>query len=224
MTEFEKYARLDRGISSLSLHNYAKMASGGSIQQPVVLEQGQLNMTAVDVFSRLMADRTIFLGQTIDENVANIVTAQLLFLNSQDNKPISMYLNTPGGSVIDGLQIYDTMQLIKSPVHTIATGLAASMGSIILVGGEEGCRGALPNATIMIHQVMGGSYGQMSDVEIASKEMKRIQNLLYGILAERTGKNIKQIAKDADRDKWMSPQDALEYGIIDKVLTGKGVI
>ena len=224
MTEFEKYARLDRGISSLSLHNYAKMVRGGSIQQPVVLEQGQLNMTAVDVFSRLMADRTIFLGQTIDENVANIVTAQLLFLNSQDNKPISMYLNTPGGSVVDGLQIYDTMQLIKSPVHTIATGLAASMGSIILVGGEEGCRGALPNATIMIHQVMGGSYGQMTDVEIASKEMKRIQNLLYGILAERTGKSIKQITKDADRDKWMSPQDALQYGIIDKVFTGKGVI
>jgi ATP-dependent Clp protease protease subunit len=224
MTEFEKYARLDRGISSLSLHNYAKMVSGGSIQQPVVLEQGQLNMTAVDVFSRLMVDRTIFLGQTIDENVANIVTAQLLFLNSQDNKPISMYLNTPGGSVVDGLQIYDTMQLIKSPVHTIATGLAASMGSIILVGGEDGCRGALPNATIMIHQVMGGGYGQMADVEIASKEMKRIQNLLYGILAERTGKSIKQITKDADRDKWMSPQDALQYGIIDKVFTGKGLL
>ena len=221
MTEFEKFARLGQGISSTTLHDYKKYM--GKIQ-PVVLEQGQLNMTAVDVFSRLMADRTIFIGDVIDSDSANVVTAQLLFLNSQSNKPISMYINTPGGSCLDGLQVYDTMQVIKSPVHTVATGLAASMGSILLVGGEDGCRGALPNATIMIHQVMAGMYGQLSEMEIATKETKRIQNILYDILAERTGKPIKQIAKDADRDKWMNAQDALEYGIIDKILTGKGIL
>lgn len=221
-SEFEKYAK-GMGISTLTMHDY-KNFFNKSVQQPVVLERGQLNMTAVDVFSRLMADRTVFLGESIDENVSNIITAQLLFLNSQDNKPISLYINSPGGSVIDGLQIYDTMQLIKSPVHTIATGLAASMGSVLLAGGEDGCRAALPSATIMIHQVSGGFWGPMTDMDIASREMKRLQDILYKILAERTGKTSKQIAKDADRDKWMSPEDALNYGLIDKVLSGKGVL
>jgi ATP-dependent Clp protease protease subunit len=135
-----------------------------------------------------------------------------------------MYINSPGGTVTDGLQIYDTMQVIKSPVHTIATGLAASMGSILLAGGEAGKRGALPNASIMIHQVMGGAIGQTADVEIATKEMKRIQDVLYGILSERTGKSLKQIAKDADRDRWMTADEALKYGLIDQVFTGKGIL
>lgn len=222
-TEFEKFAHGHMGISSSKLHDYQAL-SNKIIQQPVVLEQGQLNMTAVDVFSRLMADRTIFLGQAIDEDVSNIITAQLLFLNSQGHQPISMYINSPGGTVTDGLQIYDTMQVIKSPVHTIATGLAASMGSILLAGGEAGKRGALPNASIMIHQVMGGAIGQTADVEIATKEMKRIQDVLYGILSERTGKSLKQIAKDADRDRWMTAGEALKYGLIDQVFTGKGIL
>ena len=224
MNEFEKWVIKGQGISSLSLHNYQSIFNKESIPQPLVVEEGPLNATCVDVFSRLMASRVIFLGTPVSEEAANIITAQLLFLNTISHDPIQMYINTPGGSVQDGLQIYDTMQMIKTPVHTIVTGMAASMGSILLAGGEKGYRGALPNASVMIHQVLGGCYGQSADVDIAAKEIKRLQNTLYDILADCTGKSFKQIAKDADRDHWMSADQACEYGIVDKVFNGKGIL
>lgn len=185
--------------------------------QPVVLEERQLKATAVDVFSRLMMDRIIFLGDTIDEQVGNTITAQLLWLNAQDDtKPIQMYINSPGGYVKDGLMIYDTMRSIKAPVHTICTGQAASMAAVILAGGD--LRSALPNSEIMIHQPMGGAYGQSTEVMIAAKWMEKIHNKLAKILADHTGKTIKQITRDIDRDNWMDPEEALKYGLIDEVL------
>lgn len=185
--------------------------------QPVVLEERQLKATAVDVFSRLMMDRIIFLGDSIDEQVGNTITAQLLWLNSQDDvTPIQMYINSPGGRVKDGLMIYDTMRMIKAPVHTICTGMAASMAAIILAGGD--IRSALPNSEIMIHQPMGGAWGPSTDVMIAAKQMEKIKTKLSTILSNHTKKPIKQILKDIDRDNWMDPEEALKYGLIDEVL------
>lgn len=190
---------------------------------PVVLEERQLKATAVDVFSRLMMDRIIFIGDTIDEQMANTVTAQLLWLNTQDNgKPIQVYINSSGGSVLDGLMIYDTMRMIKSPIHTICTGKALSMGAILLAAGDV--RSALPNSTIMIHQPMGGVHGQSTEVMIAAKQIEKIHDKLAKILADHTGKSIKQIIKDMDRDNWMNPEDALKYGLIDEVITGNKIL
>jgi ATP-dependent Clp protease protease subunit len=224
MTEFEKFARGDRGISSLKLHNYQSIL-GESVPHPVVLEEHELKATAVDIFSRLLIDRIIVLGTPIYEDAANIVMAQLMFLNSQDNKkPIQLYVNSPGGLVTAGLQIYDTMQLIKAPVQTVCTGLAASMGAVILAGGEKGMRGALPNAEIMIHQPLGGSWGQASDIAIANAQIQKCKTKLYTLLSNDTGKSMEDIIRDADRDYWMDPNEAQAYGLVDKVFTNKGIL
>lgn len=219
--EFEKYAK-GVGISSTSLNNYK---SGLSIPQPVVLEERELKAVAVDVFSRLLMDRIIMLGTEITDDTANIITAQLLYLNSQDNKkPIQLYINSPGGSVTAGLQIYDTMQIIKAPVQTVCVGLAASMAAVILAGGEKGYRGALPNASIMIHQPLGGAMGQASDIEITNKRIQYFKTLLYTLLSNDTGQSMKKIIKDADRDFWFTIEEAKNYGLIDKIFDKKGII
>mgnify|MGYP002625067859 CR=1 FL=1 len=216
-SEFEKYAVKDRGISSLTLDGYGKLTS--SYMNPMIIEERQLNVAQMDVFSRLMMDRIIFLGCPINDEVANIIQAQLLFLDSNGyDTDISLYINSPGGEVYAGLGIYDTMQTISSDVHTICTGLAASMASILLAAGTRGKRSALPHSRVMIHQPMGGVQGQASDIEITAKEILKIKDELYQILAEHSGKTFKQIVKDADRDYWMSAQDALEYGMIDEIV------
>lgn len=225
MTEFEKYARGNCGISSLKMHNYQSIMGRESIPQPVILEEHELKATAVDIFSRLLMDRIIMLGTPIYEDAANIIMAQLMYLNSQDNrKPIQLYINSPGGLVTSGMQIYDTIQMIKAPVQTICTGIAASMAAVILAGGEKNMRGSLPNAEIMIHQPLGGGYGQASDISIINAQIQKCKNKLYNILASDTGNSFEKIMKDADRDYWMDPHAAIEYGIIDKVFTNKGII
>ena len=187
-------------------------------QSPYILEERQLNVTQMDVFSRLMRDRIIFLGDAITEEVANTVVAQLLFLENTDKgKPIHMYINSPGGSVYDGLAILDTMNFITSPVYTTCVGLAASMASILLAAGEKGHRTALPHSRVMIHQPMGGIHGQASDIQITAKEIQTLKDELYEILSEASGKSVEQIEKDADRDHWMRANEAVEYGLIDKV-------
>jgi ATP-dependent Clp protease protease subunit len=197
----------------------------GLIQQPVVLEERELKAVAVDIYSRLLMDRIIILGTEIDESTANTIMAQLLYLNSMDNKkPIQMYINSPGGSVVAGLQIYDTMQMIKAPVQTICTGMAASMAAVILAGGEKGMRGALPNSSIMIHQPMGGAVGQASDIAIANERIQFYKSRLYSILSEHTGQTIEQIVKDGDRDCWFTAFDAKKYGIIDKEFDEKNIL
>ena len=229
MTEFEKYARGHCGISSLKLHDYQSIITNGpggaSVPQPVILESHEIKATAIDVFSRLLIDRIIVLGTPIYEDAANIVMAQLMFLNSQDNKkPIQMYINSPGGSVIDGLQIYDTMQLIKAPVQTVCTGMAASMAAVLLAGGEKGMRGALPNSEIMIHQVLGGAIGQATDIRIANEQIQKTQEKLARLLATDTNKDFDVVMKDMDRDNWMTSDEAVQYGLIDKVFVGKGLL
>lgn len=229
MTEFEKYARGHCGISSLKLHDYQSIItngpSGTSVPQPMILESHEIKATAIDVFSRLLIDRIIVLGTPIYEDAANIVMAQLMFLNSQDNKkPIQMYINSPGGSVIDGLQVYDTMQLIKAPVQTVCTGMAASMAAVLLAGGEKGMRGALPNSEIMIHQVLGGAVGQATDIRIANEQIQKTQEKLARLLATDTNKDFDTVMKDMDRDNWMTSDEAMQYGLIDKVFVGKGLL
>lgn len=224
MTEFEKYARGDRGVSSLKLHNY-KSIIGESLPQPVVLEERELKATAVDIFSRLLIDRIIVLGTPIYEDAANIVMAQLMFLNSQDNKkPIQLYINSPGGLVTAGMQIYDTMQMIKAPVQTVCTGLAASMAAVLLAGGEKGMRGSLPNAEIMIHQPLGGGWGQASDIAIMNEQVQKCKHKLCSVLSTNTGKPYDEVLKDMDRDFWMSANEAQTYGLVDKVFTNKGIL
>lgn len=231
MTEFEKYARGHCGISSLKLHDYQSIitngpgSNGGSVPQPVILEEHEIKATAIDVFSRLLIDRIIVLGTPIYEDAANIVMAQLMFLNAQDNKkPIQMYINSPGGSVVDGLQIYDMMQLIKAPVQTVCTGMAASMAAVLLAGGEKGMRGALPNSEVMIHQVLGGAVGQATDIRIANEQIQKTQEKLARLLATDTNKDFDTVMKDMDRDNWMTSEEAMQYGLIDKVFVGKGLL
>ena len=215
--EFHKYAVKHAGISSLALHRYNAMYSG--YINPTIIEERQLNVASMDVFSRLMMDRIIFLGVPITDDVANIIQAQLLFLESSDaSKDIQLYLNTPGGLVYAGLGIYDTIQLVSSKVSTICTGMAASMGAILLIAGSPGHRSALPHSRVMIHQPMGGAEGQASDIEIAAREMAKLKRELYEIIALHTGKKVEQIEKDADRNYWMSAQEALEYGMIDEIM------
>ena len=217
-SEFEEFAVKDRGISSLALDGYGRIVS--SYMNPMIIEERQLNVAQMDVFSRLMMDRIIFLGCPINDEVANIIQAQLLFLDSNGyDSDISLYINSPGGEVYAGLGIYDTMQTISSDVHTINTGLAASMASILLAAGTKGKRSALPHSRVMIHQPMGGAQGQASDIEITAREILKLKDELYQILAEHTGKTFKQIVKDADRDYWMTSKDALEYGMIDEIVT-----
>jgi len=217
MSEFEKYARGYCGISSLKLHNFESILS--SYVSPTIIEERQLNVATMDVFSRLMMDRIIFLGAPIYDDAANIIQAQLLFLESVDpSKDVQIYINSPGGSVSAGLGIYDTMQLISCDVATICTGLAASMGAVLLTAGAEGKRSALPHSRVMIHQPLGGASGQASDIEITAREILKTKRELYDILSKHSGVAIEKIEQDADRDYWLSAVEAKEYGLIDEVL------
>lgn len=217
MNDFAKYALSDHRVSSLTLDRY--VTSSLSSVNPTIIEERKLNAVAMDVFSRLMMDRIIFLGQPIDDDVANIIQAQLLYLASVDaNAEISIYLNSPGGVVSAGLGIYDTMQLIAPPVATICTGMAASMGAVLLCAGEKGRRSALPHSRIMIHQPLGGVSGQASDILIEAKEIEKCRAELYTIIAKHSGQSIEKVALDADRSFWMSSQEAQLYGMVDEVL------
>lgn len=218
MNEFKKYATKHLGINSLVLDKYTSITN--DYITPNIMEERQLNVTQMDVFSRLMMDRIIFLGTAINNDVANIIQAQLLFLDSSDpGKDIAIYINSPGGSVYDGLGIYDTMQFISSDISTICTGMAASMGAVLLVAGTEKKRFALKHSRIMIHQPMGGAQGQASDIEITAREIQKLKKELYTIIADHSGNSFEKIEKDSDRDYWMSSQEAKEYGMIDDILT-----
>jgi ATP-dependent Clp protease protease subunit len=215
--EFEKFAVKDRGMSSATVHGYVQAS-----MTPYILEERQMNVQAMDVFSRLMMDRIIFLGTPVTDQVANIIQAQLLFMQSSDpTKDVYLYINSPGGSVYAGLGIYDTMQFIQPDVATICTGLAASMGAVLLAAGHEKKRSALKHARVMIHQPMSGTQGQISDMEIALKEGKKLKEELYNILSQHTGKSFEEIERDSDRDYWMKADEAKEYGMIDEVLGKK---
>ncbi|MBK9628558.1 MAG: ATP-dependent Clp endopeptidase proteolytic subunit ClpP [Flavobacteriales bacterium] len=216
--EFQKYAVKHRGINSMTLHGYVHAGIGASLT-PYILEERQLNVQAMDVFSRLMMDRIIFLGTGINDQVANIIQAQLLFLESVDaKKDIQIYMNSPGGSVYAGLGIYDTMQYINPDVATICTGMAASMGAVLLCAGTKGKRSALKHARVMIHQPMGGAEGQASDMEITVREIQKLKKELYDIIAQHSGKPFEQVEKDSDRDHWMVAEEAKAYGMIDELL------
>ena len=218
MKEFDKFARLHCGISSMTLHDFRAQASG--YVSPTIIEERQLNIATMDVFSRLMMDRIIFLGAPIYDDAANIIQAQLLFLESTDpDKDIRLYINSPGGSVSAGLGIYDTMQLVSCDVATICTGMAASMGAVLLTAGAAGKRSALPHSRVMIHQPLGGVQGQASDIEITAREIAKTKRELYDILSAHSGVSIEKIEADADRDYWLSAAEAKEYGLIDNVLT-----
>ncbi|HZH69893.1 MAG TPA: ATP-dependent Clp endopeptidase proteolytic subunit ClpP [Flavobacteriaceae bacterium] len=212
--EFEKYATKHHGINSTY---YNKIVSS---MTPYIIEERQLNVAQMDVFSRLMMDRIIFLGTAINDSIANVIQAQLLFLASTDSsKDIQIYINSPGGSVYAGLGIYDTMQFIKPDVATICTGMAASMGAVLLCAGEKGKRSALPHSRVMIHQPMGGAQGQASDIEITAREIVVLKEELYNIIAKHSGQTYEKVYEDSDRDYWMKADKALEYGMIDEVLT-----
>jgi ATP-dependent Clp protease protease subunit len=217
LDDFGKYAKSKRGISSLNLHRYTSVHN--SYISPTIIEERQLNIASMDVFSRLMMDRIIFLGLPIDDYVANIIQAQLLYLDSSDpGKDIQIYFNTPGGSVNAGLGIYDTMQYISSDISTICTGMAASMGAVLLTAGKKGKRSALKHSRIMIHQPMGGAEGVASDIEITVREIVKLKRELYEIIAFHSGNSIEKVEKDSDRDYWMTSQEAKDYGMIDEIL------
>jgi ATP-dependent Clp protease, protease subunit len=217
LDDFGKYAKSKRGVSSLSLHRFTSIY--GSYISPTIIEERQLNVASMDVFSRLMMDRIIFLGLPIDDYVANIIQAQLLYLDSSDpGKDIQIYFNTPGGSVNAGLGIYDTMQYISADIATICTGMAASMGAVLLTAGTKGKRSALKHSRIMIHQPMGGAEGQASDIEITVREIVKLKKELYEIIALHSGNPFEKVEKDSDRDYWMTSQEAKDYGMIDEIL------
>jgi len=212
--EFRKYATKHVGISSMHLESYIE-----SSVTPYIIEERHLNMTQMDVFSRLMMDRIIFLGTGINDQVANIINAQLLFLESVDaKKDIQIYLNSPGGSVYAGLGIYDTMQYIKPDVATICTGMAASMGAVLMCSGTKGKRTALKHSRVMIHQPLGGTQGQASDIEITAREIQKLKNELYQIIADHSGQDFDKVWADSDRDYWMTAEEAKAYGMVDEVL------
>jgi len=218
--EFRKYATRHLGINSMVLDDV--ISAQNQYLNPYILEERQLNVTQMDVFSRLMMDRIIFLGTQIDDYTANTLQAQLLFLDSADpGKDISIYINSPGGSVYAGLGIYDTMQFISSDVATICTGMAASMAAVLLVSGKEGKRSALTHSRVMIHQPMGGAQGQASDIEITAREIQKLKKELYSIIAEHSHTDFDKVWADSDRDYWMTAQEAQEYGMIDRVMTRK---
>lgn len=227
-TEFEKYAVKHAGISSLTMHDYTSYAnkqlnsySAPDIMgmTPYIIEERQLNVAQMDVFSRLMMDRIIFLGTGINDQVANIVSAQLLFLQSADSKKdVSIYVNSPGGSVYAGLGIYDTMQLIAPDVATICTGMAASMGAVLLTAGAARKRSALPHSRVMIHQPLGGAQGQASDIAIVHKQIQELKKELYEIIAKHSGQEYDKVWADSDRDYWLRAEEAKEYGLVDEVL------
>ncbi len=214
--EFKKFATKHHGINSMY---YDKIVSNVT---PYIMEERQMNITQMDVFSRLMMDRIIFLGTGIDDYVANIIQAQLLFLESTDNsKDISIYINSPGGGVYAGLGIYDTMQFIKPDVATICTGMAASMGAVLMCAGEKGKRSALPHSRVMIHQPLGGASGQASDIEITAREIIKLKGELYDIIAKHSGQTVEKVHSDSDRDYWMKATEAKAYGMIDEILERK---
>ncbi len=222
ITEFQKYATKHLGMNTLSLEQYmSKVRSQGYIS-PTVIEERQLNVAQMDVFSRLMMDRIIFLGTAIDDYVANVIQAQLLFLESTDPKrDIQIYLNSPGGSVYAGLGIYDTMQFIGPDVATICTGIAASMAAVLMCSGAPGKRSALPHSRIMIHQPMGGVEGQATEIEITAREIQKLKKELYEIISHHSGQPYDKVWNDSDRDYWMTAEEAKEYGMIDEVLARK---
>ncbi|MBM3440813.1 MAG: ATP-dependent Clp protease proteolytic subunit [Bacteroidetes bacterium] len=216
--EFEKYAVKHRGISSASLHNYQTHFTPNNLT-PYIIEERPLNVASMDVFSRLMMDRIIFLGEPINDYVANIVTAQLLFLESTDrSRDIQMYINSPGGSIYAGLGIYDTMQYIGPDVSTITIGIAASMGAVLMCAGTKGKRTALKHSRVMLHQPYGGAGGQATDIQIMVNEVKKLKQELYEIIAYHSGQALDKIKEDSDRDFWMTAQEAKEYGLVDEVL------
>ncbi len=215
--DFRKFAVGHLGMNGLALDQYAKLTS--SYINPTIIEERPLNVAQMDVFSRLMMDRIIFLGTQVDDYTANVVQAQLLYLDSADpGKDVSLYINSPGGSVYAGLGIYDTMQFVSSDVSTICTGMAASMAAVLLVAGAKGKRFALKHSRVMIHQPMGGMQGQASDMEITFREIQKLKNELYQIIADHSGQSFEQVEKDSDRDHWMTAQEAKEYGMIDEVM------
>ncbi|MBZ9729516.1 ATP-dependent Clp endopeptidase proteolytic subunit ClpP [Salegentibacter sp. JZCK2] len=220
--EFEKYATKHHGINS----NYYQKIVGSMTptgMTPNIIEERQMNAVAMDVFSRLMMDRIIFMGTMVNDQVANIIQAQMLFLESTDaSKDIQIYINSPGGSVYAGLGIYDTMQFIKPDVATICTGMAASMGAVLLCAGEKGKRSGLPHSRVMIHQPLGGAQGQASDIEITAREILTLKKELYEIIASHSGQSYEKIEEDSDRDYWMKAEKAREYGMIDEILTREG--
>jgi len=218
--EFRKYATRHLGMNSMVLDDV--ISAQNHYLNPYILEERQLNVTQMDVFSRLMMDRIIFLGTEIDDYTANTLQAQLLFLDSADpGKDISIYINSPGGSVYAGLGIYDTMQFVASDVATICTGMAASMAAVLLVAGKEGKRSGLKHSRVMIHQPMGGAQGQASDIEITAREIQKLKKELYTIIAEHSHTDFDKVWADSDRDYWMTAQEAQEYGMIDRVMTRK---
>ena len=220
MNDFRKFATGHLGLNSQVVDDVMSMQN--QYLNPYILEERQLNVTQMDVFSRLMMDRIIFLGTPVDDYTANTLQAQLLYLDSVDpGKDISIYINSPGGSVSAGLGIYDTMQFINSDVSTICTGMAASMAAVLLVAGAEGKRSALPHSRVMIHQPMGGAQGQASDIEITAREIQKYKKELYTIIANHSHNTYEKVWADSDRDYWMTSQEALEYGMIDKVLMRK---
>ncbi len=212
--EFKKFATKDKGISSIAMEHYIE-----SSMTPYILEERTMNVQALDVFSRLMMDRIIFLGTGVDDYVANIIQAQLLFLQSADaNRDIYIYINSPGGSVYAGLGIYDTMQYIQPEVSTICTGMAASMAAVLLAAGAKGKRSALKHSRVMIHQPMGGAQGQASDIEITAREIAKLKKELYSIISDHSGQEYDKVWADSDRDYWMTSTEAKDYGMIDEVL------
>ncbi len=216
--DFQKFATGHKGISSLAYNKYTSALN--SYISPTIIEERQLNVASMDVFSRLMMDRIIFLGLPIDDYVANIIQAQLLYLDSTDSeKDIQIYFNSPGGSVYAGLGIYDTMQYISADIATICTGMAASMGAVLLTAGTKGKRSALKHSRVMIHQPMGGVQGPAADIEITAREIIKLKKELYEIIAMHTGNSYKKVEKDSDRDYWMTAEEAKEYGMIDEVLS-----
>ena len=219
MKDFEKFAR-DNKVSSMTLGRYTSKFNAGYIN-PTILEERKMNVTQMDVFSRLMQDRIVFLGTGIDSDVANIINAQLLWLNSMSDEEITMMINSPGGVCYDGLAIVDTMDYITSPVTTQCVGMAASMGAVILSAGEKGHRFALPHSRVMIHQPLGGASGQATDILIEAEQFKILKDELCGIIAVNSGKTLEEVLADCERDHWMIAQEAKEYGIIDDIITKK---
>ena len=216
-TEFDKFARLERGINSNTMDDYKSTVN--AYLNPIIIEERPLNVAQMDVFSSLMMDRIIFLGVGINDDVANIIMAQLLFLASVDPAAdISLYINSPGGQVTSGLAIYDTMQLIEPAVATICTGMAASMGSVLLCAGEKGKRSALPHSRVLIHQPLGGTQGQASDILIAAKEIEKTRTELFNIISKHSGQPYEKVAKDGERDFWMTVDEAKSYGMVDEIL------
>lgn len=220
ISNFKSFAKM-QGVSDKAIDNFISKVNSQYIN-PTILEERQLNVTQMDVFSRLFMERILFLGGEVTSDVANVLVCQLLYLEMTDaDAPITMYINSPGGSVYDGLAIYDTMQYVSCPITTICTGMAASMASILLCAGQKGCRYALPHSRVMIHQPMGGVSGQASDIEITAKEILKLKDELFQIIADHSGKTLEEVRQDGDRDHWLTAQEALEYGMIDEIVVKK---